>query len=149
MATKPPPCNQPAMVISALQVSPLKNFWKFTLSPFAGTPRRFEQHAPRAKKANMFEAVTPFQPAAAQLIDYEGNYVSEEIDPVYRVSVEDGKLTLLYLKHKSETLHPLVRDTFVGDIGKLRFTRDAKGRVTGLTLDTGRIQNFTFTKKAS
>ncbi len=115
----------------------------------AGTPRRFEQHAPRAKKANMFEAVTPFQPAAAQLIDYEGNYVSEEIDPVYRVSVEDGKLTLLYLKHKSETLHPLVRDTFVGDIGKLRFTRDAKGRVTGLTLDTGRIQNFTFTKKAS
>ena len=114
-----------------------------------GPPRRFEQHAPRAKKAYTFEAVTPFEPTAAQLADYEGNYVSEEIDPIYRVSIEDGKLTLKYVKHKSETLHPLVRDTFVGNIAKVRFTRDAKGHVSGLTLDTGRIQNFNFTKKAS
>lgn len=112
-------------------------------------PRRFEQHAPRAKKTYTFEAVTPFEPTAAQLADYEGNYVSEEIDPIYRASIEDGKLTLKYVKHKSETLHPLVRDTFVGNIAKVRFTRDAKGHVSGMTFDTGRVQNFNFTKKAS
>jgi hypothetical protein len=119
------------------------------LDSAAATPRHFEQHAPRAKKINTFELVTPFQPTAAQLTEYEGSYVSEEIDPVYRITVEEGKLTVVYLKHKAVTLQPLIRDTFVGDIAKVRFTRDAKGRVIGLILDTGRIQNFAFTKKPS
>jgi hypothetical protein len=40
-------------------------------------------------------------------------------------------------------------DVFVGDIGKITFTRNASGRVSGFVLDADRIQNFRFTRKAN
>jgi hypothetical protein len=39
-------------------------------------------------------------------------------------------------------------DVFVGDIGKITFTRNASGRVSGFVVDADRIQNFRFTRKA-
>jgi hypothetical protein len=40
-----------------------------------------------------------------------------------------------------------MRDVFVGEIGTVRFTRDAQRPVSGFILDAGRIQNFKFVKK--
>jgi CubicO group peptidase (beta-lactamase class C family) len=110
-------------------------------------PRHIE--ALTGERPVIYESVTPFLPTAAELADYPGNFVSEEIDPVYRISLQDEKLTLLRLKHKPDTLHPATRDVFTGDIGTIRFTRDANRHISGFILDAGRIQNFQFTKRIS
>ena len=55
------------------------------------------------ERPQFYELVSPFSPTAAQLARYRGEFVSEEIDPVYRISVQDGKLTLKRLKHKPDT----------------------------------------------
>jgi hypothetical protein len=80
---------------------------------------------------------------------YTGPYVSEEIDPLYRIVLDEEKLSLVRLKHEADTLRPAVRDVFTGEIGTVRFVRDANGHVSGFVLNTGRIQNFHFAKKTS
>jgi CubicO group peptidase (beta-lactamase class C family) len=112
----------------------------------ASTPRHLELgHG--TGKPDLFEFVAPFDPASAQLAEFTGAFVSEEIDPVYRIAIQDGKLTLSRLKHKPDTLRPAMQDAFVGDIGTVRFTRDANHQISGLILDAGRIQNLRFTKR--
>jgi hypothetical protein len=113
----------------------------------AGKPRRLEQRFGEGKP-DVSEAVTLFEPTAAEVSDYAGAYVSEEIDPIYRIAVQDGKLSLMRLKQKPDVLQPATRDVFTGDIGTLRFTRDANQKITGFILNAGRIQNFRFTKRA-
>ena len=114
----------------------------------ADKPRYFEQSFGGGKPEN-FEAATPFVPAASELSEFTGSYVSEEIDPVYRIILQDGDLALARLKYKNDTLHSAVRDVFTGDIGTVRFTRDANQHISGFILNAGRIQNFRFTKKAN
>ena len=114
----------------------------------AGKPPRLEQIFPGGKPES-YEAVAVFDPTATQLAEYTGAFVSQEIDPVYRLSLQDGKLTLIRLKHKPETLWPAMRDAFVGEIGTLRFTRDANQQVSGFILDAGRVQNLQFTRKTN
>jgi CubicO group peptidase (beta-lactamase class C family) len=111
-------------------------------------PRHLEQ-AFGSAKPDIFEIATPHEPTGAELAEYAGAYVSEEIDPVYRIVLEDGKLSLARLKHKPETLRPTVRDVFTADTGALRFIRDANQHISGFILNAGRIQNFRFSKKAN
>jgi CubicO group peptidase (beta-lactamase class C family) len=114
----------------------------------AASPRHLELIRSEGKP-DIFESVAPFDPTAAELADYPGAFVSEEIDPVYRIAIQDGKLTLERLKHKPDILRPAMRDYFVGDIGTLHFTRDGNKHISGFILDAGRIQNFRFAKKAN
>jgi CubicO group peptidase (beta-lactamase class C family) len=114
----------------------------------AGKPSRMEQSF-GGGKPELYESVAAFDPTPAQLAEYAGEFVSEEIDPIYRISLQDGKLTLIRLKHKPDTLRPDTRDVFSGEIGTLRFKRDAKQKISGFTLDAGRVQNFQFTRKSS
>ena len=78
---------------------------------------------------------------------YVGAYVSEEIDPVYRIVLQDGNLSLTRLKKKAEALRPAVRDVFTGDVGTVRFTCDSRQRISGLVVNAGRIRNFRFEKR--
>ena len=114
----------------------------------AGKPPRLEQIFPGGKPES-YEAVAAFDPTAAQLAEYTGAFMSQEIDPVYRISLQDGKLALIRLRHKPDTLWPAMRDAFVGEIGTLRFTRDANQQVSGFILDAGRVQNLQFTRKTN
>jgi len=116
------------------------------LSAASGQPRRLEQSF-GGGKPDVLESVEPFNPSVADLTQYAGAYVSEEIDPVYRIVLENGTLKLSRLKHKTETLRPAVRDVFIGDIGTVRFTRDSNQRISGFILNAGRIRNFRFSKK--
>lgn len=112
----------------------------------SGKPRSLEQSF-NGGKPIVYEAVTVFKPTNAELEQFSGAYVSEEIDPVYRITLADGKLSLSRLKHKPETLKAKMQDTFLCDTGVLHFKRDAKGKVTGFVLNADRIQNMKFTKK--
>jgi hypothetical protein len=125
-------------------------------SPEAGKPRSPEADKPRSMeqsfdggKPEHFQLVDPAPLTAAQLADCAGDYVSEEIDPVYRMVIQNGQIVLTRPKSGPDALRPAISDVFVGDIGKIRFTRDAAGHVSGFILDAGRIQNFRFTKKKS
>jgi hypothetical protein len=109
-------------------------------------PRRLEETFDGGKP-ELFEAVAPFHASDAELAEYAGAYVSEEIDPVYRIVVQNGSVILTRLKHSPDALRPATRDVFVGDIGKVRFTRDGSQHVSGFVLDADRIENFRFTKK--
>jgi hypothetical protein len=112
-----------------------------------GKPKTMEQIF-NGGKPDISESVPVFQPTAAELSGFSGDFVSEEIDPIYRISIQDGKLTLNRLKHKLDTLSPTTTDVFTGDIGTVRFTRDSSEHISGFILDAGRIQNFRFTRKA-
>jgi CubicO group peptidase (beta-lactamase class C family) len=112
-------------------------------------PRRMEQSF-GGGKPSVFEITEAFSPSSAELAEYTGAYVSEEIDPVYRIARDGEKLSLARLKHKADTLQPAVRDVFTGQIGTVRFTRDPANRhVLGFVLNAGRIQNFHFVKRAN
>ena len=91
----------------------------------------------------------PFFPTATELAEYPGAFVSQEIDPVCRIALRDGKLTLIRLKHKPDTLRAATRDVFTGEIGTIRFARGANHHISGFILDAGRIQNFQFTRKTN
>jgi hypothetical protein len=112
----------------------------------AGKPARLEQSFD-GDTPEIYEYVATVDPNPAQLPEYAGAFVSDEIEPVYRISVQDGKLTLMRLKNKPDSLRPTTQDVFIGQIGTLRFARDAKGRISGFILDAGRIQGFQFTRR--
>lgn len=95
----------------------------------------------------VYESVAAVTPTPAELGEYAGEYVSDEIDPVYRVKLEGDKLKLLRLKNKPDPLAPATSDVFTGQIGTIRFTRDADHHVSGFTLDAGRIQGFQFKRR--
>ena len=98
------------------------------------------------EKPRTFEAVSAFTPTDAELKGYAGAYSSEEIDPLYEIALENGKLMLHRLKNKPEALEAVTRDLLIGQIGSLHVTRDAKGEVDGFKLNTGRILNMRFKK---
>jgi CubicO group peptidase (beta-lactamase class C family) len=112
----------------------------------AGKPARIEQLWD-GDKAEVYESVVAVYPTAAQLVEFAGVFVSEEIEAVYRMSVQDGKLILTRLKSKADSLRPATQDVFVGQIGTIRFARDANGRVSGFILNAGRIQGFKFARR--
>jgi CubicO group peptidase (beta-lactamase class C family) len=114
----------------------------------AGKPRSLEQTFGTGKP-EVFEPVTAFAPTAALMTEFVGDYVSDEIDPVYRITLADGKLSLSRLRHKPDGLRPVMLDTFIGDIGALHFTRDESKRISGFVLNADRIQNLRFTKKTN
>jgi CubicO group peptidase (beta-lactamase class C family) len=95
-------------------------------------------------KPIQYESVEPFLPTAVQAAEYSGAYRSDEIDPIYRVDVIDGRVVVRRMKFAAVTLEPLTRDVFRGTIGTLRFSRGTDGRISGFTISNGRIRGLRF-----
>ncbi|MGA2136394.1 MAG: serine hydrolase domain-containing protein [Bryobacteraceae bacterium] len=120
---------------------------ELTFPDAAGGPaQRLSIHFPGAKQPDVYERVAEFQPTPNELAAFAGSYVSQEIDPVYRITVEGGSLVLKRLKSKPETLEPTITDTFWGLNGDLHFQRGPDGKISGFTLNAGRVKNFHFAK---
>lgn len=110
-------------------------------------------------KIETFAAAPLFAPTDAQLADYAGVYSSAEIDPLYEIKVEHVHvpgaaaneqdrvhLLLFRLKNSPDPLQPVTRDLFTAGVGKIRFTRDAHGAISGFLLSTGRVTNLRFVR---
>jgi CubicO group peptidase (beta-lactamase class C family) len=81
-----------------------------------------------------------FEVPAADLPAFAGDYRSDDLDVTYTVTVRDAGLVL-----QSSRLHPVFQDAFVGDyMGTVRFARDAKGSVTGFTLNRNSARGVRF-----
>ena len=92
-----------------------------------------------------FERVEEATPSApAELV---GEYHSDEAEATYTVALEDGKLLLRRRPDVSVLLTPAYADAFTTPHGSLvRFTRDASGRVNGLSLGLGRVRDLRFAR---
>ncbi|AHG88488.1 beta-lactamase [Gemmatirosa kalamazoonensis] len=83
---------------------------------------------------------------AAALRAYAGRYASDEANVAWTVAVRDGRLTVVPPRGDPIPLTPLFRDGFAGP-GRVRFLRDASGRVTALTVTTRGVQAMRFERR--
>jgi CubicO group peptidase (beta-lactamase class C family) len=114
----------------------------------AGGKLRYVETA-GTEKSGVFERIPEHIPSLDELKQYTGAYRSQEIDPVYELSIEDSKLVIHRLKFEPDTLRPITSDLFGGRDGNFRFTRDSRGHVTGLMINSGRVRNLRFEKGRS
>ena len=93
-------------------------------------------------------AIEPFDPA--ELSRYAGVYWSDELETQYRISLHEDKLVAQHVRHGEITLTPFAKDLFRGGewfLQEARFTRDAAGRVTQVTLGGGRVRGIRFFRR--
>ncbi|MCP3136314.1 serine hydrolase domain-containing protein [Pyxidicoccus xibeiensis] len=97
-----------------------------------------------------FVPVVPARVDAAGLAGYAGTYVSQEAEVSYAVAAEGDTLVLRRRPADVFTLVPKYADVFLApELGLVRFTRDASGRVDGLSLFMGRVRDLRFAREAS
>ncbi len=87
-------------------------------------------------------ATTVWTPSAPELASFAGRYRSDEIGVTFTVAVESGRVTVSPRVGVVDTLTATYRDTFDGDGGSVRFTRDGKGRVTAMHFGSARVWDF-------
>ena len=85
-----------------------------------------------------------YAPTEAQLQEFAGVYRSDEVDIPYEVILREGKLLIRSLKSSDIPLLPVSTDLFNGRGNRIRFTRDAQGKVAAAVLNTSRVYNFRF-----
>lgn len=102
-------------------------------------------------KPMMFEAILPPVLTPAQLAEYVGDYYSDELQTLYRIALEDGKLFLRLADKDTELskkpLQPSLRDAFSVRGLSLNFVRDGQGKISHLTVNAGRVKNIRFLKR--
>lgn len=102
-----------------------------------------------SSEERVLEAATEFEPTRAELSDYVGVYRSDELEPVYRIGVQDGALILKRLKHQPDKLAPMITDYFGSSIGSIHFMRGSSGQVAGFVLNAGRIRGLKFKRSTT
>lgn len=100
----------------------------------------------------MFEGnkVAELHLAESQLQAFVGTYESTELDATYKLDVAAGTLMVHDGWNPPIKLEPLVPDEFsAAQFGTLVFHRNSAGRVTGLSVYSGRIRDVGFQKSGS
>jgi len=95
-------------------------------------------------------AIEVFEPGAAELEVYSGQYRSAELAMDVELLVEDGELVLRHRRHGDIPLEPMMEDMFGSSawwLGQLRFERGANGQPTGFRSNSGRVMNLLFTRQ--
>src|SRR5580765_4202307 len=95
----------------------------------AGKPQAWR--VGEGKNQRLWELVTLALPPA-ELRAFAGDYRSEELDVTFNVEPKGSGLSVVH----SFDVAPLEKDAFVGDwVGIMKFTRDARGAVSGFTVN--------------
>jgi CubicO group peptidase (beta-lactamase class C family) len=95
------------------------------------------------------DPVTPASYTAPQLSEFTGAYYSDEVEATYTIILQGGKPVLQRKNVDGVTaLQVQFADAFFAPgTGSIRFTRNAKKRITGFLLSTGRVRKLCFDKK--
>jgi hypothetical protein len=75
-----------------------------------------------------------------------GEYRSEELGAVYRISADGNGLVLHHPLQGAGPLRPIAQDEFGYGGLRLRFERAANGEATGFRIDAGRVRNIGFSR---
>ena len=86
---------------------------------------------------------TPLEPFA-------GDYLSEELNTTYSLTVQDNQLIVRHIRREDIPLRHSGTDRFQSENGwlKLGFTRNSRKRITGFLLTGGRVRNLRFDKQS-
>jgi CubicO group peptidase (beta-lactamase class C family) len=103
---------------------------------FSRDGRSVERVLPKQRTLSL-ERVEPA--GTPRLEDFAGIYSNTEVDSSITVTAHDGKLWYARPRLPADALAPMFRDAFEDNGLVLRFTRDAGGRVTGLTTHWDRV----------
>ncbi len=90
-----------------------------------------------------------FDTDAVDLVDFTGEFYSEELSTTYHFSVVDGKLVSKHSRLSDFNLSPTKKDEFTGAVwffGKVEFIRDGNNNITGCKVSNGRVRNLYFKK---
>jgi CubicO group peptidase (beta-lactamase class C family) len=126
---------------------------RFTI---AGSPFAFEFVPPGSSRAmklrifdgatetDTFERVEPMTPSRAELHAYAGRYASSELDAVWNIAVRGNGLMINRIGNADTDIEPLAEDMFttIGDY--MKFSRDARGAITGFTLVSSGARGLRF-----
>jgi hypothetical protein len=80
----------------------------------------------------------------AQLAEYAGDYRSEEVEATHTWKVEKEQLVLYVNERRLGVLEPGYRDAFTRAGAVIEVQRDARGRVSGFVLESGRVRHLRF-----
>lgn len=86
-------------------------------------------------------ALTPSQLAA-----YAGDYRSDEVDATHTWKVEKGELVVYVNDRRLGALEPSYKDGFTRGGSVIDMVRDARGRIVGFVLESGRVRHLRFTR---
>jgi CubicO group peptidase (beta-lactamase class C family) len=88
-----------------------------------------------------------YAPTGRELAVYAGEYFSDELQVLYRITLIDDQLTVRVRAEDEGALDPLQPDAMLSELGTLRFQRDGSGSVSGFRLDAGRVRDVAFIKQ--
>jgi CubicO group peptidase (beta-lactamase class C family) len=113
--------------------------WHFDLGP-AGSPATLRMaQADGDTVLYTYAAAARWNPTAAQLQEYAGDYRSDEVGTTYRLRVESDTLTLSLRPGSSVKLAPTYLDGFAIPGGAVWFTHDARGRISAMHFGESRV----------
>jgi len=104
-----------------------------------------EEAAPPTREPR--ERVDTLDVGAAELRPYAGTYYGEVVDATYRVVLDGDTLRLEVGNWLDGPMAPVGEDEFRRRFLRLRFTRDADGRVDGFLVDAGRVRGIRFERR--
>ena len=103
------------------------------------------QQIPRSTRDLVFRREAEFTPDRAALAAFAGTYESDELDVRYTLAVTDSGLVLRHRKLGELVMVPTWRDAFTVNYNFFsQFTRDRSGKVTGFTINDGRVRGVRF-----
>jgi CubicO group peptidase (beta-lactamase class C family) len=96
------------------------------------------------EQTGTFERVEPFSPSPGQLRAYAGVYASDELNAEWTIAGHGATLVIRRLGNADTVIEPLATDMFttVGDF--MKFSRDARGTITGFTLVSSGVRSLRF-----
>lgn len=104
-----------------------------------------------ADGVSRYRRLVPYLPDAADLDQFTGRFASDEALAAYMVTQRNGSLEaqLVERPHVLVPLVPLYRDAFMAGTVLVRFTRDRKGGIDGLTLGNERVRALQFRRMSA
>jgi hypothetical protein len=83
---------------------------------------------------------------ADKLAEYAGDYRSDEAEVTHSWKVEKGQLVAYAGYRRLGILEPTYKDGFSRGASVIDVVRDAKGRITGYVVESGRVRHLRFTR---
>jgi len=84
----------------------------------------------------------------AQLREFTGDFVSDELEVVWSLRLEQGQLVARIRRTPVRKLNATSRDQFSAPGITLQFTRDTQNRISGFLAGSGRVKGVEFIRKA-
>ena len=83
---------------------------------------------------------------AEKLAEYAGDYRSDEAEVTHTWKVEKGQLVVYAGYRRLGVLQSTYKDGFSRGGSVIDVVRDAKGRITGYVVESGRVRHLRFTR---